>query len=133
MFSKTKSLKQIDLPATIEEIRDYAFYESSLEKIVIPDGIQKINAYGVGRNTSLKDIHIPNSVTTFGNYILRYSINVEEITMPGHVRLVTLFYSTTATNMSKKITKVNVATGSTYVIANFLNGITHIKIGRAHV
>ena len=47
--------------------------------------------------------------------------------MPGHVRLVTLFYSTTATNMSKKITKVNVATGSTYVIANFLNGITHVR------
>ena len=29
--------------------------------------------------------------------------------------------------MSKKITKVNVATGSTYVIANFLYEITHVK------
>ncbi|HFI0336023.1 TPA: leucine-rich repeat protein [Streptococcus suis] len=58
-------IESLDLPATIEEIGNFAFSYSALEKITLPDSIKEIGNAAFYR-TNLESIHIPDSVTEIG-------------------------------------------------------------------
>ena len=56
----------IVLPTTLETIGDKAFmFVRKLKEIIIPDGV---TSFGIGaiNNSSLRDIYIPDSVVSFG-------------------------------------------------------------------
>src|SRR5690606_32038060 len=114
-FIKTKNLTSAKFAegTKITTIPAEMLRYSGITEFTVPNSVTTIGNYAFMNNLSLKTIHIPNSVTSFGSYILRGSTSVEEITLPGHIRLVSLFYDTGTANMSKVISKVNVASGST--------------------
>ena len=127
MFYKVKTLGHIDIPKSVVEIKPYAFNSTGLEKITIPNSVTKIGNYALANNLSLKEVHIPSSVVTIGTGILRGSLNVEELTVPGIFTIATVFYDNNDSYMSRKLVKVNVASGTTTVTSSFLYNINHVK------
>lgn len=49
----------------ITEIERFAYAESSIEKIVIPEGVEKICAFAFAECTNLRDIRLPKSLEDF--------------------------------------------------------------------
>ena len=62
-FGENTSLTEINLPSSLKAISVAAFYCTSLEKITIPEGVERIEAASFSYCEKLKEIHIPSSVT----------------------------------------------------------------------
>ena len=59
------SFKEIVIPGNVKTIGKYAFMESDIEKVVLEDGVKKLEeAFWM---SSLKEIHIPDSVNYIAN------------------------------------------------------------------
>jgi hypothetical protein len=76
------------IPATlgtypVTSIGDYAFDNSLLTRVTIPDSVTSI-AYGVFYNNRLTRVTIPNSVTSIGGYAFRYN-RLKRVTIPNSV------------------------------------------------
>ncbi|HAE25220.1 MAG TPA: hypothetical protein DCG33_07750 [Prevotellaceae bacterium] len=55
-FAGINGLQDFVLPASIEVIRPYAFYNTDIASIVIPEGIQAIGSYAFSKCSSLSEI-----------------------------------------------------------------------------
>ena len=61
-FSQCSNLSAIDMPESVQEIGDYAFYRTSLEAITFGDNLKRIGDY-VLAFTKLTSVSIPSSVS----------------------------------------------------------------------
>lgn len=61
-FDGNKTLKQIVLPKTLQEIGGSAFRNSVLESITLPEGLEKIGVYAFAFCEKIKTISIPGSL-----------------------------------------------------------------------
>ena len=58
------ALREVEIPAGVEEISNSAFYNcSSLQRVVLPEGVTRINRYAFAKCRSLREIVIPEGVT----------------------------------------------------------------------
>lgn len=65
-FYWCNSLESVELPSTLESIGEYAFYYCRrLTTVNLPSRLKTIDSYAFS-DTSLKEIHIPSSVTSIG-------------------------------------------------------------------
>ena len=101
-----EELTEIEIPNTITEIKDYAFYGfNNVTKVIIPNSVKSIgvSAFLGCRNllnieipdsvnsigdsafyncSSLENIKIPDNIINIGNYILKECNSLTSITMP---------------------------------------------------
>ena len=77
----------LDLPLneSIDAIYLYAFYNSRLTSVIIPDGVTSIGDYAFEGCTSLTEITIPDGVTSIGDYAFEGCTSLTEITIPDGV------------------------------------------------
>ena len=89
-FRYHKNLKEIEIPSCIKAIGYGAFSETGLEKVVLNEGLEVLDAYAFGFNENLKELALPKSV----NKIILYTIlkNVEIMTEPGYRNKTYLVY-----------------------------------------
>ena len=81
-FAYHKNLKEIEIPACIKKIGYGAFMQTGLEKVVLNEGLEVLDAYAFGFNDNLKELAIPESVK---NIILPDFIkDVEAMTERGY-------------------------------------------------
>lgn len=67
-FSGCDKLEAVSLSSSVKEIYMNAFYEcTSLKKVVLKDGLEKIGHYAFMYNTNLREINIPDTVTEIGS------------------------------------------------------------------
>ncbi len=66
VFAQNTSIIKIVIPEGVEEIRGYAFDRSSVSKVTLPESLNKMGKYAFAQCTDLKDIYIPESVTEIG-------------------------------------------------------------------
>lgn len=82
---KNEELQSVNLPNTITEIGDHAFYycqNANFMSITIPNGVTKIKEGTFGYCTSLKNVTLPNSITSIGVGAFSVCSALTSITLP---------------------------------------------------
>jgi hypothetical protein len=85
MFEMCTSLSKIVLPQSIERIDTYAFYNTGLTAIEIPEKVTSIGSYAFARCAGLLDIKIPKNVTSIGAYAFSMCNGLSNIEIPPSV------------------------------------------------
>ena len=78
--------KEIVIPDTVVEIKDYAFYNfRDMSSITIPEGVESIGGYAFYGCTSLNQVTIPDSVTSIGRSAFCGCTSLSQITISDSV------------------------------------------------
>lgn len=75
-FMYHDTLKEIEIPACIKEIRYEAFANTGLEKVTLNEGLKVLDAYAFGFNDKLKELTIPKSVKKIVMYDILEEVNM---------------------------------------------------------
>ena len=70
----------------LEAVETEAFYDDSLQSIILPATIKEIQARAFSLNKSLKSIILPEGLTTIGVYAFSNSFSLEYITLPESLK-----------------------------------------------
>lgn len=81
-FGQVFGLKKINLPSTLVEIGEKAFYDLKIEEIYIPDGVKTIGEYAFYHNNKVKKVRIPATVEEISEDAFFRLDVLEEIEMP---------------------------------------------------
>lgn len=84
-FRECYKLYNISIPKSVIKIEEYAFSESGLKSISIPDGVTHIDNGIFFGCSSLTNVEIPNSVTTIGNNAFGDCKSLTSISIPNSV------------------------------------------------
>lgn len=110
------AVKKVILKNGINEINEKAFYGyENLEKVEIPNSVTNIENHAFYR-TGLKEINIPQNVKSIGAYAFAYT-NLEEINIPDNINNIEQGAFEGCTNLEnvtlpKSITEINESTFS---------------------
>lgn len=77
-FFNSDKLRYIILPVNLKEIASYAFQQSAINEIFIPNGVETIGYWAFGDSYSLRKINIPNSIKYLSSWALR-STGISEL------------------------------------------------------
>ena len=75
-FQNCANLYAVTLPASLQTIGEYAFYASSIQEIVLPEGL-----FSLGDGAFLYAVTLPASLQTIGEYAF-YASSIQEIVLP---------------------------------------------------
>jgi len=78
-------ISYIEIPNSVTEIGGFAFSQSSLKRIEIPDGVTKIESDTFWKCYELEEVIIPNSVTEFGVNVFASCENLTSIKLPENI------------------------------------------------
>ena len=74
--------------STVHVVDDSVFCEKDFEFIFVEEGIQQIDNYAFAFNKSLKEVHLPASVTAYGSYTFAGCSALESVVFaPGATKL----------------------------------------------
>ncbi|MBR4224393.1 MAG: leucine-rich repeat domain-containing protein [Oscillospiraceae bacterium] len=100
MFSSCESLYEVNIPASVTEIGDYAFQICGFESIDIPEGVTSIGARAFAGCKALQTVDIPATVASMGTEVFlncsaltdiyNYSDALTEYAWPENVTVHTL-------------------------------------------
>ena len=76
------------IPDDIEIIGDYAYYNSDLEELTLPQGVTTILGYAFSHSRNLKEIIFPPSLKQIGRYAFWYCENLVSADLPASVRII---------------------------------------------
>ena len=88
VYATSKSIQNITIPSTIDgknvtEIGKEAFRDcKSLKNIELPDTLETIGDYAFYGCYTLNEIHLPNSVVEIGRWAFSYCKNIQNVTIP---------------------------------------------------
>lgn len=85
VFSGCTGLTAIKIPAGIKSIVRYAFYNSGLQSVELPEDLESIGNSSFRSCTSLETIVIPDKVRTIGKNTFRSCTNLLSVTMPSYL------------------------------------------------
>lgn len=87
----TRCSDELVIPDGIKKIAPKAFYDGDdstlVTKVTLPEGLISIGADAFSCCTSLKEINIPDTVTSIGSYAF-FESGIEKITIPGSVEII---------------------------------------------
>ncbi len=77
--------KSFTVPSTVKTVGEAAFYgNAALESITVSEGVETIDSWGVSYMSNLKNISLPSTLKTLGDYgALESNPLVEELTFPA--------------------------------------------------
>ncbi len=86
-FYSCTGLKEITIPATVSTIGYRAFEASGLEKVVIEDGADALQAIPnrlFYECKNLKDVTLPSTISSIGQFAFDKCESLKELVIPGH-------------------------------------------------
>ena len=81
------SITEIDIPKSVNNIGNYAFYGTALKEVTIPKTVTSIGYGAFQACVSLKKINIPNSITSISYEVFRGCTGLEEVTFENESQL----------------------------------------------
>ena len=79
-------LKHVEVPEGVEEITDFAFYNSEVESIKLPDSVKKIGDEAFSHCYNLKEINLGDGVKQLGNYVFSWDESLMAIELPSTIQ-----------------------------------------------
>ena len=87
-FSNLEGLKTIIIPGTCKEIAQNAFaYNSTLETVIMEDGVEKIGSYAFRNCTNLITVEMPDSITEVGNACFMGNSKLENVKLSNNLKI----------------------------------------------
>ena len=83
-FADCISLKQVNFPNTVTSIGSYVFANSSVETVVIPEGITALN-YTFTDAYALKSVTLPSTLESIGDSAFENS-GIQQVTLPNGLK-----------------------------------------------
>ena len=77
--------KASKIPSYTEHIGRFAFQGAALESVALPEGVTSIEDYAFARNDRLKEITLPQSLTSIGKAVFFWCTALESIALPDGV------------------------------------------------
>lgn len=104
-FADYCNFKSVNIPSTVTNIGEYAFFRTPLVEVEIPAAIVSIGDRAFGHCPKLKKIRLPYSGITMGNDVYAESKDIAVTIQPGGQPLWAANQATTANNPSPKAQK----------------------------
>lgn len=86
MFNDRKSLTTVNIPTSTIMIDAYAFYNTSINNIVLPDSLQTIGNYAFQNCSKLTSINIPSDCTSIGEYAFQSCTSLANIVIDENAK-----------------------------------------------
>lgn len=87
-FRGLRSLYALEIPKSVTEIGDCAFFDCGLLSLTIPNSVTKIGDNAFRRNYGLKSITIPNSVSYMGESMFAECYNLASLVIGKNVEII---------------------------------------------
>ena len=84
-FSGCSALSSIVLPDSVTEIEKYAFFETGLRNIQLPEKLTLIGAYAFCNCKNLKQVQLPSQLKELGNGAFSSCENLAQIQLPAQL------------------------------------------------
>ena len=97
-FSGCSSLSAITLPARLTTILDYAFSDSGINSIVIPDSVNSIGTYCFGNCSALSDVELGLGISSVPDYAFKDCTALNSVSLPASLTSIGVraFYNDTS-------------------------------------
>lgn len=71
--------------SSLKTIGDYAFAETAVKSVVLPDGVSTLGNYAFNKCASLATVSLGNSLTAIGNYAFKSCTKLTSVAIPDRV------------------------------------------------
>lgn len=93
-FVNCQSFKKLVLPSTLRVIKDLAFYNTRMEEVTFPDGLEILGEASFHGSGELRKAILPNSCQELGEFVFSMCDSLKELRLPeGIKRIPTNFAS----------------------------------------
>ena len=80
LYLNEKKVTNLSVPSGVKQIKPYAFYNCSLESVVLPNGLTTIGESAFSSCQDLKTVVIPNTVTSIGKEAFSNCMSLYSVT-----------------------------------------------------
>ena len=122
-FRGCSSLKTLEIPDSVQYIRKYAFQESGLTNITLPDGLLTIEASAFRKCVNLESIALSDSLTSIGTYCFAECDKLGTVTLGSGLTQIPTY----AFNLCQSLEKVDLPYRMQTVAANAFTNCTALK------
>lgn len=85
LCSGMSKLTSINIPKTVKEIGDFAFYQSGLQSVAIPQSVQKLGMSAFWNCSELAEVTLSEGLTQIGDYAFSRCYKLASINVPNSV------------------------------------------------
>lgn len=125
-FSGCSALSSIALPDSVTEIEKYAFFETGLRNIQLPEKLTLIGAYAFCNCKNLEQVQLPSQLKELGNGAFSSCENLTQIQLPAQLNKL----GTDAFRNCTSLDKIDIPAGLTQIESDtFCNtGLTSVTL-----
>ncbi len=81
-------LAKVDIPSTVTEIGDYAFYYAGITTATVPSGVTELKPYTFWHCEKLQKATLPNGIYTIGSSAFSECYELAEVNLPTQVQTI---------------------------------------------
>ncbi len=85
-FAKDSGIRQVTLPSSVKVIDDFAFDHSSVESIVLPEGLERIGRYAFEGCQSLLSVSLPDTLLEIGDSAFFGCFALQSVRIPASLK-----------------------------------------------
>ena len=82
-FASSVNLKSVYIPGSVKLIEQYTFMSSSVERVVIDEGLERIEFGAFSTCSDLENIYLPSTLNYIADFAFQVDTKLKEITFAG--------------------------------------------------
>lgn len=82
IFTKSDYIESKEIPGNIIKIYDNAFSDSTIQRVIINDGVSEIGKFAFADCHALQEVELPNSLEVIDDFAFKSDRSLEKIKLP---------------------------------------------------